>query len=276
MKLLRIFIAISICFVYSLALANNQFLDDEPLLSIDSKKDVPEIRKFRSSDSLAKTKHLNISGSAQPSATAMKSIINKYKDNYKNVFIVDLRQESHGFINGHSISWYGLRSQIDLNSPISTDDKFLIDDNLTVKDQQYSLQLKRNDLNSAKTPTQITNDELELFSEIAKQKQTYLHEFIKNENAKIIKVNSIHTEVESIESEQELVNKLGGEYKRILVLDHHKPDDLQVDEFVNFIRTLPDNSWLHFHCRGGKGRATMFNRISNSRSRPPLFETKPC
>lgn len=30
-----------------------------------------------------------------------------------------------------------------------------------------------------------------------------------------------------------------------------------VDQFVTFFDSLPPNTWVHFHCRGGKGRTTM-------------------
>lgn len=61
-----------------------------------------------------------------------------------------------------------------------------------------------------------------------------------------------------IVTEQAMVEKLGANYLRILVTDHHAPEADQVDLFINFIKNLPTHAWLHFHCRGGKGRTTAF------------------
>ena len=49
---------------------------------------------------------LNISGSSQPTALSFNALKNNI-GNTKNITIVDLRQESHGFINGNAISWVG-------------------------------------------------------------------------------------------------------------------------------------------------------------------------
>lgn len=64
---------------------------------------------------------------------------------------------------------------------------------------------------------------------------------------------------ELVETEQQLVTSLGAQYERIHVMDHNKPDDLAVDKFVYFVKNrVKAKNWLHFHCRGGRGRATTF------------------
>jgi len=45
---------------------------------------------------------------------------------------------------------------------------------------------------------------------------------------------------------------------RITVTDHRSPLDDQVDLFVQSVKNLPKETWLHFHCRGGAGRTTTF------------------
>ncbi len=59
-------------------------------------------------------------------------------------------------------------------------------------------------------------------------------------------------------NEKELITNLGTNYLRILVNDHFAPNDNEINVFVNFIKSLPKNSWVHFHCRGGRGRSTSF------------------
>lgn len=74
--------------------------------------------------------------------------------------------------------------------------------------------------------------------------------------------------VESYATERELVEQAGAKYVRIPVLDHTRPLDPEVDEIVNLVKNLPENSWLHIHCAGGKGRTTtvssMIDMMHNS------------
>lgn len=76
-------------------------------------------------------------------------------------------------------------------------------------------------------------------------------------------------EPKNIFTEQFIVEQLGANYLRILVTDHFAPETSQVDLFVKFVKNLPNNSWLHFHCRGGRGRTTtfmaMYDIIQNSK-----------
>lgn len=63
---------------------------------------------------------------------------------------------------------------------------------------------------------------------------------------------------ESVQTEEELAKNLGMSYLRITVTDHEKPLDDQVDLFVESVKNLPQDIWLHFYCRGGAGRTTTF------------------
>lgn len=47
---------------------------------------------------------LNISGSGQFSQRSFETMLNTIPSN--NVMIIDLREESHGFLNGHAFGWY--------------------------------------------------------------------------------------------------------------------------------------------------------------------------
>ncbi len=47
-------------------------------------------------------------------------------------------------------------------------------------------------------------------------------------------------------------------YQRFYIEDFHGPDQASVVKFVNFAKTIPDNTWLYFHCRAGRGRTTTF------------------
>lgn len=64
--------------------------------------------------------------------------------------------------------------------------------------------------------------------------------------------------IKSIETEESMVRSGGHQYVRLTVTDHVRPVDSEVDRFIENLRELPDNAWIHFHCRAGKGRTTTF------------------
>ncbi|WP_374029899.1 tyrosine-protein phosphatase [Bdellovibrio bacteriovorus] len=65
-------------------------------------------------------------------------------------------------------------------------------------------------------------------------------------------------EIKSIETEESMVRSSGHQYVRLTVTDHVRPVDSEVDRFIEAVQALPENSWIHFHCRAGKGRTTTF------------------
>lgn len=64
--------------------------------------------------------------------------------------------------------------------------------------------------------------------------------------------------VEEAFSEKELAEGLSIPYVRFYVTDHKRPDDYTVDAFIEFIKNLDEDAWIHFHCAAGKGRTTSF------------------
>jgi protein-tyrosine phosphatase len=164
---------------------------------------------------------LKISGSAQFSTQHLPYIL-KYVTG--KLFILDLRQESHGFINKKAFTLYGYRNQANIK----------------------------------KTAEQIFQEEKQLLLTIAKQQKITLHKICKHPDGNFTPTKDITVQVKNVAAEQELVQQSGINYQRFYVLDRHKPDDEQVDAFVKFVKNLPANAWLHFHCRAGKGRTTTF------------------
>ncbi|MFC7680124.1 hypothetical protein [Paenibacillus sp. GCM10028914] len=134
--------------------------------------------------------------------------------------VVDLRQECHGFVNGMAISWYSLFN--DSNRDLS---------------QEAVIKLERQYL-----------DEL---IEVDKVEFDYIEGKSFQLRNSIISPKQVH-------SEAELTAQEGVGYIRFCVTDHHRPSDAIVDEFITFVKALSSGEWLHFHCRGGVGRATTF------------------
>lgn len=129
--------------------------------------------------------------------------------------VIDLRQESHGLVNGQALSW--------------TDGK-------------------HNWANVDKSLEEIEQTEEGLLKQVLNQGHVVINPHIKPEEL------SVH----HVKTEKEFVQSCGVMYKRIPVKDHCRPSDENVDEFVNFIRQLPSDTWVHFHCRAGRGRTTTF------------------
>lgn len=171
--------------------------------------DSDKIKDIDKSVNLEGLNNLNISGSAQFSEKgldmAKESIGNKMP-----ITVVDLREESHGFLDGNAISW--------------TDD--------------------HNKANKGLNKAEVLADENERLKKLSEQKTVD----IKNKTL----------DVKNVENEESLVKRHGINYVRIPVTDKEAPSSEAVDGFINFVKTLPESSWLHFHCRAGKGRTTTF------------------
>lgn len=156
--------------------------------------------------------NLNISGSQQFSKYNLPLLINAIGTSLP-ITVVDLRQESHGFINGISVSWVGLK----------------------------------NNANKRLTREQVLEDEANKLKNIKLNVPIAFY----NHPERII----VPTKVQD---ENELVKSKSFFYNRITVKDGGRPSDDMVDFFIEFIKTQEQNSWLHFHCKAGIGRATIF------------------
>jgi hypothetical protein len=165
-------------------------------------------------------RELRISGSGQPDGDQFGELISTLKKEAVSgpIYIVDLREESHGFFDKHAASWYG----------------------------------KHNWANVGMTTEAIRKDESKrLNAEIGKI--VSLSTFKKG---KVVLETPLL--VHNTATEAQLVEAAGGKYARFTLSDQVGPDPAQVDAFLKFYRGLPQNAWLHFHCHAGMGRTTTF------------------
>lgn len=135
------------------------------------------------------------------------------------VTIVDLRQENHGLVNGLPVTWYA--------------------------PQDWG--------NVGKTNSEVwrlENEYLATLDNVLQIGPVHGDQDAVND--------TLHIEVETIESEEDVVHEQGLGYLRLYVTDHLRPTDAEVDRFVSFVDEMPEKIWLHFHCRAGKGRTTTF------------------
>ncbi len=170
---------------------------------------------------------LTMSGSEEPSEKGWKDISDYIARHghlrNKPVLVLDLRQESHGYLNGRAIT---LVSEYDWINRGKTNAQSLAD--------------QENWLSSLKTQKKISG--------ILSSQQFAAKEFSSGKSVLVKK----------IKNEADIVSKLGFEYHRLYVTDHSAPSDSEVDAFLTIIKNAPKDTWFHIHCRGGKGRTTSF------------------
>ena len=176
---------------------------------------------------------LFLSCSAQPSKTQLEQLFFVLKSTRNidpsQVYILDLRQEPHIFINGTPacISSPGFQM-------FHTWDHF-----------------------------KTLSHEDTLVKNLKNQKNISVHILMKK--SKILDQPSyiLTYEKPEIRTEKNIVESLGAHYMRLAVTDHNMPNSESVTQFIHWYKTLPKGSWIHIHCRGGKGRTTQFATMIN-------------
>lgn len=218
--------------IFALMMSSALAAPNKLLLTLDGVPHARLPRHFRTTDNQQQLKASNISvaglaslhaiGSGQFSLQQLKLVVKKIAH---PIIVIDLRQESHGFVNGIPISWYGIKNWA----------------NYGKSDNQIRA-TETNLLNKTKAAKQIV-----VYSRIKKTKDGY-----------VSGINPAQLKVKTVANEKDVVKSLGLNYHRFFVPDHSKPSDQQVDQFIQFIRKSPKDVWLYFHCRAGIGRTTTF------------------
>lgn len=177
---------------------------------------------------------LRISASAQPTKAEFANLANMLRTLAKQgpIYVVDLRQESHGFADNYSVYNHA----------------------------------KRNLANYGKTTPEVIaleNNEIKL---LLRQKQDFIFSG-KNGTTKKEKITITPS---SATTEANVAKSVGLRYVRFACPDQMRPDDATIDEFLTFVKSLPKNSWLHFHCQSGHGRTTTFLTFTEILANPKL------
>ena len=188
-----------------------------PLLVLDARNSDSLPKKFRIAA------NIHAAGSAQFSERGLMKAVDRIHTHH--VTIVDLRQESHGYLNGSAISWYGTHDAA----------------------------------NAGLNAKEISLRETSLLSHLAKSKFAKVYNISdKSEDGTISSAKPQDYVVHTVSSEEEIAGNHHLGYNRIYVQDFHAPSTKAVDQFVKLVRKLPEKQWLYFHCRGGSGRTTSF------------------
>ena len=175
---------------------------------------------------------LYASGSAEFSVKEFDKMVPVLREQAKGpIYIVDLRQESHGLINGTAVSWYGERDWGNLGKSKKA----------ALRDEKSRLKAVRGrDVTMAK---------------LGKDKKP---------------VDPVTVRAASVLTEEQLVKSRGLRYFRIAATDHVWPSAENIDAFIRFTRNLPKDAWLHFHCQAGEGRTTAYLAMYDMMKNPDL------
>ena len=184
--------------------------------------------------------NLHASASGQPSERSLCTIREKIFEVEPDakIFVIDLRQESHGFANSLPVSFY----------------------------------VKYNAANAGKNSAQVEADEVERLKNLRGVETTF--EPLGNADKKILKPITIITRV--VETERNLCEKLGLNYERFAAADMQFPAPEIVDDFIIFVANLPEDAWLHFHCQAGHGRTTTFLAMYDIMKNPDVSLEEIC
>lgn len=206
-----------------------------PCLVRDTLNNQVALKHFRTNLMLEETYHgntkglheLRLSGSSASSQYNWEMIYNKIQASVNHplekVIDVDLRQEDHGYLNNDAI-------------------------NLTSDSNWF---------NVGKSHDAVLRSEKEWLDSLAKNKT--IGNVLTPEQFKTRKFSDgVTIPVKSVQSEKDIVEKIGFHYYRLTVTDHRGPLDQEVDRFLEIVKTIKPNTWLHLHCRGGDGRTTTF------------------
>lgn len=223
------------------------FIHSAPVLVIDAAKNEALPKNFRAgstpfqSERVALLKRLNVpvppreglddlrlSASAQFSEKELKALLDTLPKGVP-IYIVDLRQESHGFLNGHAVSWFGVQ----------------------------------NHENHGLSQEEVLKKEGSLLQRLQVYERVLVHQIKEKTQGFIKRVMASWHPVLQSETEAQVLKKYGVHYVRLTNMDRLPPEDKRVQEFIAFLKELPDDAWVHIHCRGGRGRATFYMIVAD-------------
>jgi protein tyrosine phosphatase len=230
---MRKILSSALLFIVTLFLMYSCFAaNDNSQLVLDAANKFKLPKHFRTTDvalpansgvSTVGLQDLHIAGSGEFSALQLQAAIQQL---HKPIIIVDLRQESHGFINGNAVSWYGFNNWANIN----------------------------------KTDQQSAADEANKLTALKSQQTVIALKVSKKDRSNGVITGGKHVTLttNNIQSEAELARQFQLGYQRFYVTDRHPPANATVDQFIQFMKQVPPGTTLYFHCRAGEGRTTTF------------------
>lgn len=221
------------CLVGGVSWCMALFSVESPVVLIVNAENTKELpNRFRSTKILEKfseerkgLEELRLSGSGQFSVGSLEALLDQLH-HPKNLYVLDLRAEEHGFLNGAAVSWCGPRNQS----------------------------------NVGKAAVEVLAQEKARLKSLQEYTDVVVHrvQAKNNEQNRLPTVNPETWKRIVVESEEQLLARHGISYFRLAVTDHQRPSDVVIDEWLAWVKQLPRERWVHVHCAGGAGRTTTF------------------
>ena len=144
--------------------------------------------------------------------------------------VVDLRQEPHALMDGQPVSW----------------------------------RTEANDLNAHRARAALLADEADRIAALQGQATPPLQRVCKVKDAQgrkhaLYTPEPLPAPPRTLQSEADWALAQGLQFWRLPMTDHTgAPSDASVDAFLQLVAGRRSDDWLHFHCRGGQGRTSLF------------------
>lgn len=148
--------------------------------------------------------------------------------------LVDLREETHGFLGNRAVSWYADNDFSNVGYP----------PDWIREEEKYRLAL----MNQFAT--------VAVFCVARDSSDNRAQERMRPTGYRLVDVAMARTEEKAFDNHK--IGNFTVNYVRIPVTDHCAPTDAAIDRLRDLANGVTSNDWVHFHCHGGDGRTTTF------------------
>jgi len=185
----------------------------------------PNPTNFRQGTGLQDTP-FRASGSHQLDVSGFATVLKPVAPPGTQLYLVDLREESHLFFDGRAVSWYA--------------------------DKDFA--------NVGQTLDWIIADEAAQLERITALPETQLYCIQEDDQGNVTPTGYSELVVKSAATEENVAAQFpfSTKYVRIPVTDHCMPSEDALNTFTNLCLGLKSGDWVHCHCHGGDGRTTTF------------------
>ena len=188
--------------------------------------------------------NLCISASQQPSEEGILWIFQQALSVNMSLHVVDLREESHFFASGHAITYY--------NGLDNDDNRGLSLEEISTKEVQMIQELKnQGSMTVYGERIKVVTGPKQFIDGVIQKNKNKVLQLGKKQDMSTADVKTEAAYIQTLE---------GAQYTRIPFTDHRIHEMLaQLNKVTDVVEASIQkrNTWVHFHCHKGKGRAAV-------------------